>query len=341
MTKNPYGSSLYFYYANLSEKVEYLRRQELAAIDSAESARKHIAKVKKRLQDIFGPFPPPLAPSTATITGTLEKNGVLLDKVFFPSRRGHFVTGLFFRAVDAGTDLPGVLGACGHAELGKGQDAYQQFAFALARKGFAVFLLDPIGQGEMQQFRPGNPGYPECLKGATLQHNQLGKQLLLNDELLCNYYVHDAKCAIDYLLTRPEVRPGKIAVTGNSGGGQMSYYLLALDDRIEIAAPSCHMNKLAWIFNDEIATDAESSPPGLRGQLGDRPDFLIAGAAKPCLLIGQKRDFVDLRGLRESYEEAKIIYRALGKEDNLQLYLGPGNHGFHRDGREAMYGVFT
>jgi hypothetical protein len=336
----PYASSMFFYYSAHNERVEKLRRDELAAVNSPDSARQHIAKVQARLKKIFGPFPaiPPLQP---VITGTVEKNGVLVDKVYFQSRPGHFVTGLFLRAVGSGSDLPGVLGVCGHAEIGKGQDKYQLFSFGLARKGFAVFLVDPVGQGEMLQFRSNNPGYPDYVKGATHQHNQLGKQLLLNDELLCNYYVHDARCAIDYLLSRPEVRPGKVAVTGNSGGGQMSYYLFGLDDRIEIAAPSCHMNKLAWIFKDEIATDAESSPPGLRGCLGDRPDFLIAGAPKPCLLIGQKRDFVDLRGLQESYAEAQRIYRALGQEENLQLYLGPGVHGYHLDGREAMYGFFT
>ncbi|NLF93875.1 MAG: hypothetical protein GX564_08300, partial [Oligosphaeraceae bacterium] len=340
MNEIPYASSMFFYYSALSDRVEKLRREELSAVDSPDSARQHVAKVQARLKSVFGAFParPPLQP---VVTGCVEKNGVLVDKVYFQSRPGHFVTGLFFRAVGSGSGLPGVLGVCGHAEIGKGQDKYQQFSFGLARKGFAVFLVDPVGQGEMLQFRSSNPGYPDFVKGATQEHNQLGKQLLLNDELLCNYYVHDAKCAIDYLLSRPEVRPGKVAVTGNSGGGQMSYYLFGLEERIEIAAPSCHMNKLAWIFKDEIATDAESSPPGLRACLGDRPDFLIAGAPKPCLLIGQKRDFVDLRGLRESYAEAQQIYRALGQEENLQLYLGPGEHGYHLDGREAMYGFFT
>ncbi len=132
-----------------------------------------------------------------------------------------------------------------------------------------------------------------------------------------------------------------MGVTGNSGGGQMTYFLHGLDDRVGFAAASCHMNTLRAIFRDETATDAESSPAGLLAAGCDRPDFGIAGAPKPLLLIGQDNDFIDLRGLKKACSDIRCVYELLGCAENLELRIGAGNHGFVKHGREAAYRFFT
>ena len=70
-------------------------------------------------------------------------------------------------------------------------------------------------------------------------------------------------------------------------------------------------------------------------------DLLLANAPRPLLILGQKNDFFDARGTAETYEEVKRFYELLGEGDKVQLFIGPTNHGYHRENREAMYEFFT
>ena len=70
-------------------------------------------------------------------------------------------------------------------------------------------------------------------------------------------------------------------------------------------------------------------------------DLLLAYAPRPILLLGQKQDFFDERGLRETYARAEKVYELLGAGDNLQYFIGPTYHGYSIENREAMYGFFN
>jgi len=94
----------------------------------------------------------------------------------------------------------------------------------LVRKGFVVFAVDPVGQGERYQYwdperhasRVGEP---------TLEHSYPGAQCFITGSSLARYMVWDGMRAIDYLISRPEVDPSRVGVTGRSGGGTQAAYL--------------------------------------------------------------------------------------------------------------------
>ena len=327
---NPLSTSLYLHYDQLSTRLFEERQHAVMSLKTASDAEKYISETKKKIEKLL-PLPDRPKPESK-VTGTFRANRTLVDKVLFRCTEDRWCSGWFIRR-EQRERMPGLLFSCGHSANGKYADVYQFTAFGLALKGFAVLIFDPLGQGEMSQF-------PDDVAPSP-QHNLMGRFCTLSGTALAVDFIHDARCAIDALLARPEVLPGPVSVTGNSGGGQMSYYLHGLEDRIGFSAPSCHMNTFRTIYRNEQVTDAESSPAGLLAAGCDRPDFGIIGAPKPLLLIEQNNDFVDPRGCAIACRDIRHIYRLLGKEENFEFHLGKGNHGFVLNGREAAYAFFT
>jgi len=73
----------------------------------------------------------------------------------------------------------------------------------------------------------------------------------------------------------------------------------------------------------------------------DHSDFIAAMVPKPVILLGQEKDFFDARGLKESFIRLKHLYRLLGAEENIRLFIGSGYHGYSQENREAMYNWFN
>ena len=327
---HPLSTALYLHYDQLSRRLFEERQHAVMSLKTAAEAKKYISEAKRKIEGLLS-LPERPEPESR-VTGTFRANRTLVDKILFRCAEKRWCSGWFIRR-EQRERMPGLLFSCGHSVNGKYAEAYQYAAFGLALKGFAVLIFDPIGQGEMSQ-------YPDEAD-ISVQHNLLGRICTLSGTAAAADFINDARCAVDTLLARPEVLPGPVSVTGNSGGGQMSYYLHGLEDRIGFSAPSCHMNTFRTIYRNEQVTDAESSPAGLLAAGCDRPDFGIIGAPKPLLLIAQDNDYLDPRGWTIACRNIRHIYKLLGKEENCEFHLGKGNHGFVLNGREAAYAFFT
>ena len=168
----------------------------------------------------------------------------------------------------------------------------------------------------------------------------MGNQMRLFGQSMGAWRAWDGIRGVDYLLSRPEADPTRIGVTGNSGGGTMSTYLCGLEDRFTMAAPSCFVTTYLSNLENELPADSEQIPPRIIGMGLDMSAFFIAQLPRPVLLMGQKNDYFDVRGLTQTYEELRRLYRIVGAEENVQMFVGPTNHGYHLENREAMYGFF-
>ena len=126
---------------------------------------------------------------------------------------------------------------CLHAATsanGKAHTAYQTACALMAQNGFVVLSYDPISQGERTQ-------QPKARRYGTTTHTLLNHGSRLVGRSVVWYSAWDGVRAIDYLLSRSEVdRSRPIGMTGTSGGGTQTTFLMALDDRIGLAAPSCY-----------------------------------------------------------------------------------------------------
>jgi dienelactone hydrolase len=306
------------------------RRKAIAAIKTPEE----IAKRRESLRAFFlaslGDLPE-RTPLNAQVVGTLRRDSYRVEKVIFESRPGHHVTANFY-VPNGQPPYPGILLPCGHSDNGKAYEQYQRAAILLARNGMAVLCYDPIGQGERYQ-RLDDHGKP-TIRGTT-EHTMAGIGALLVGRQEASYCIWDGLRALDYLAGRSEVDPRRLGCTGNSGGGTLTAYLMALDDRIAVAAPSCYITSLERLFATIGPQDAEQNINGQVAAGMEHADYITMRAPRPTLLTVGTRDFFDIQGSWDTFREVKLIYGRLGFGERVDLFESDEPHGFTRPRRIA------
>lgn len=301
-------------------------------------AEGYVADVRKKIAICFGPFPEK-TPLNPIVTGVVERENYRIEKIIFESRPKFFVTANLYVPKGRKTPLPGIVGECGHSENGKAAEAYQSFAQGLARMGYVVLIFDPIGQGERLQY--GHLDAPHRPHVGVGEHLAAGNQQFLVGEFFGSWRAWDGIRALDYLLTRPEVDPQHVGITGNSGGGTMTTWLCGLERRWSMAAPSCFVTTFRRNLENELPADTEQCPPRALALHLDHDDFLAAMAPRPVVILAKERDYFDARGAEDAYRRLKRLYTLLGAADNIRLFIGPTTHGYSRENREAMYQWFN
>jgi dienelactone hydrolase len=309
-----------------------------AALKTRADAEAYIRDVRKKIADCFGPFPKK-TPLNPRVTGKVERDAYTIEKVIFDSRPDFPVTANLYVPKGKPFPLPGVVGSCGHSTNGKAAEPYQSFAQGLARLGYVVLIFDPIGQGERVQYghveKPHRPGV------GVGEHLLAGNQQFLVGEFFGSWRAWDGIRALDYLLTRKEVEPRLVGVTGNSGGGTMTTWLTGVEPRWAFAAPSCFVTTFRRNLENELPQDTEQCPPKALALHLDHADFLAAMAPKPVAILAKEKDYFDVRGAREAYQRLQKLYKLLGAEGNVGLFTGPTGHGYSQENREAMYQWFN
>lgn len=328
------------YYVATVREIENRASARKAALSTKAEAEAYVTDVRERIAKAFAPMPSARTPLNAKVTGILDRDGYTVEKVIFESRPEFYVTAnLYLPKERKGGKVPGVVGSCGHSANGKCEKAYQSFAQGLAKLGTACLIFDPIGQGERSQYV--DAAGTLLIKGSTTEHNHAGNQMELVGEFLGSWRAWDGIRALDYLLSRPEIDPRHVGITGNSGGGTMSTWLIGLERRWTMGAPACFVTTWRRNLENELPQDNEQCPPRALELELDHDDFLAAMAPKPVVILAQSRDYFDARGSEETYGRLRHLYRLLGAEENVKLHIGPDEHGYSQPNREAMYRFFN
>ncbi len=306
------------------------RRKAIAAIKTPADVERRQKTMRAFFLDSLGDLPK-RTPLNPQVVGTLKRDGYRVEKIIFESRPRHHVTASLYLP-EAKGPVPGVLLPCGHSDNGKAQESYQRICILLARNGMAVLCYDPIGQGERFQLLDA-VGKP-VIRG-TVEHTMAGLGAILVGRQLASYRIWDGFRALDYLASRPEVDPNRLGCTGNSGGGTMTAYLMALDDRISVAAPSCFITSLERLFATIGPQDAEQNITGQVAAGMEHADFATMRAPKPTLFSVGTRDFFDIRGSWDTFREVKLIFGRLGFGERVDLFESDEEHGFTKPRRVA------
>jgi len=323
------------------------RLAQLRAMRSEADVHARIDKVRSTVWKLVGgPFEK--TPLNPQITGTIDGGAYRIEKVIFESHPEVYVTSNLYLPSGRKGPFPAVLAPLGHTTNGK---AYRNYAYVyqtLARKGYVVLAFDPFGQGERYQYLDPRTG--KALYGPTGEHSQAGRPMLLFGSTFAQYRAWDAIRALDYLLSRPEVDPDKVGLTGQSGGATMTMYLCALEPRIKVAVEvdgnSENLAGPSYAPPGAVA-DAEqnlifSLPEGI-----DRGDLLLAFAPKPLLMIytpidrGATYSPTYIEATKEVHQEVQTAYQLLGAAEKAGLFATSLPHDYDFFSRQAAYRWFN
>jgi len=327
-----YKSSCHLAFQQLQE-----RKETMAQLQTKNDHLHRQETVREKLLELAGPLPEK-TPLNARVTGVIQKEDYIVEKLIYESLPGYYVTAALFLPQKMKGRAPAVIYASGHTSNGFRSETYQHICINLVKKGFIVLAFDPVGQGERLQYYDENEGKSRF--GPTTEHSYPGAQCYISGYSPSLYFVWDGIRAVDYLLTRKEVDPERIGMTGRSGGGTQTAYTAALDDRIFAAAPECFISSMEYILKSIGPQDAEQNLIHMISEGLDHADLLEVRAPKPGLMITTTRDFFSIQGARETYGEVKQFYKALEAGEQITMVEDDDVHASTKKNREAMYAFF-
>jgi dienelactone hydrolase len=143
--------------------------------------------------------------------------------------------------------------------------------------------------------------------------------------------VWDIEHLLDWALVNLPVDPRRVAITGNSGGGTISLFAAACDERIAVAVPSCYFSTFAGSIGAIHHCDCNYVPGLLR--LGEMWDMAGLIAPQPfCAIAGLHDDIFPIDQVRIAYANLQRIYAAAGAPQNCRLFVGEGGHRYYKAG---------
>ena len=142
--------------------------------------------------------------------------------------------------------------------------------------------------------------------------------------------VWDTRRLLDWALAElPGIDPKTVVMLGNSGGGILTVYVAALDERIAVAVPSCsftsYTSSTGFIFHCDCCL-----VPRVQAELGDMSD--VGALTAPRLLLavhGRKDGLHCFPDVEASMARVHSIYSAAGAENRFQHEWGAAGHKFY------------
>ncbi|HEV8130489.1 MAG TPA: acetylxylan esterase [Acidobacteriota bacterium] len=315
-----------------------IRREALNYVRSPSDLLRLQRELRGKLLDMLGGLPNQKSSLNSQITGTIQMDGFRVEKLIFESLPGFHVPALVYVPGAVSSPRPAVLVPCGHSASGKSY--YQAICQRLAQRGYVVLCWDPVGQGERSQFwdvKTGKSRY-NLVCG---EHAVLGNLAYLAGANLARWEIWDGIRALDYLLTRPEVDPNRISITGTSGGGFQTAHIAALDERVKVAAPSCYITALPMRVYNRIFEDPDSDPEqdlfGMVSDGVDHPGLLLLMYPRPVIVCAAVLDFFPIEGTHKTYLEVSEIYRRFGHPERISLTEGYHKHQYSDENQLAAF----
>ena len=183
----------------------------------------------------------------------------------------------------------------------------QPRCIGLAKLGYVVLCVDAFGAGE-RAIEPGPGTYHGALVGASLW--PVGTPLL-------GLQVYDNRRAVDYLISRSEVDPARLAITGASGGGNQTLYAGATDDRLAAVIPVCGIGTYDAYLSTACCVCEVNAGGATYATTGD---LLAMIAPRALLVVSATRDAFQFSvgEAAKSVAHARERFRLLGQEAKIR-----------------------
>ena len=312
------------------------RQKEWRAIRTEQDLLTLQKKLGEHLLAMLGGLPSEKTPLHPRITGKIQMDGFRIEKLIFESLPGIYVSALVYVPEDANKTHPAILVPSGHAANGKVH--YQALCQRLVQRGYVVISWDPVGQGERSQFWDAKSGKSRY-NLICAEHAVLGNLAYLAGTNLARWEIWDGIRAVDYLLTRPDVDPERVNITGTSGGGFQAAHIAALDHRIKAAALSCYITALPMRVYNRIFKDPDSDPEqdlyGMISNHVDNPGLLLMMYPRPVLVAAGVLDFFPIEGTQKTVREVTELYRKFHHADRIGMAEGYHAHEYSLENQQA------
>jgi dienelactone hydrolase len=280
----------------------------------------------------------------ATITGSLERDGVVIDKVHFQSKPGLYVTGNLYRPKGNTKKLPTILYVCGHANKGRdgNKSEYQDHGRWFASNGYNCLVIDSLQLGEIPGVHHGTYGRP---------YNHLAAYGIKDKNIVENrwwwhsrgYTPAGVECwngirAIDYLVSRLDVDADRIGVTGISGGGAATGWISAADPRVKVAVPVSGMSDLESYIKNKVVNGHCDCMFLYNAYQWEWTTIAALIAPRPLLFANSDNDHIfPMDGNRRIFGRLQKLYKMYGKENLVEEYISQGGHAYRPDLRLAIF----
>ena len=288
---------------------------------------------------------PEHTPLNAVIHGKIERDGYTIEKVFFASMPGHYVSGNLYRPTNAKGKVPVIL--CPHGHWGSGktggrlyeateQEAKKQIEMGaektmegalyplqarcamLARMGCIVFFYDMVGYADDQ--------------GIDHRTGFTDAEAILRLQSFMGLQTWNGIRAVDFVCSLPEVDTTRIGCTGASGGGTQTILLSLVEQRLSVAVPAVMVSE-----DMQGGCICENSPLLRVGT--DNAEMISCFAPKP-LGMTSANDWtaeIETRGFPQIHN----IYKLYGAQADVMAWHRSFPHNYNQVSRELMYNWFN
>ena len=313
-------------------------------------------QVRRRILVAEGLWPMPTkTPLNPVVHGKVEGDGFTVEKVYFESAPGFFVTGSLWKPKVIKGKVPGVMFAHGHWQDARlalsddeavrkeiaaggerfergGKSIFQSLCIQLARMGCVVWQWDMLSDSDSIQFsreivHKFAKQRPEA--NQTENWGLYSPQAESHLQSIMGLQTWNAVRGLDFLLSLPEVDPERTAITGASGGGTQTMLLAAIDERIKLSFP-CVMVSTSM----QGGCTCENASL-LRIGTGN-VEFAGLFAPKPQGM-NTANDWTKEMSTK-GFPDLQKLYTTFGKKDNVMLLRGEHfPHNYNAVTRSAFY----
>jgi hypothetical protein len=272
-----------------------------------------------------------------TITGKVEGEGFVVEKLHYQSSPGLYVTGNLYLPKERKPNqkFPAILYVCGHGRVRKdginygNKVHYHHHGSWFARHGYVCLTIDTIQLGEI----------------AGLHHGIYSKNMwwwASRGYTPAGVEAWNGIRGIDYLQSRPEVDGERIGVTGRSGGGAYSWWVAALDERVKAAVPVAGITSMRNHVVDGCVEGHCDCMYQVNSQGWDFAMISSLVAPRALLISNTDKDRIfPLDGVVEVHRKTKRVYDILGVPNNLGLQITEGPHRDTQDLRVHAFSWFN
>ncbi len=325
--------------------------------ESVEQWEVRAKELRQRILVSNGLYPmPEKTPLNVVMHGKVQRDGFTVEKVYFESHPGFYVTGLLFRPEGKGP-FPGVLCPHGHGgrlmdvglegvkkQIENGEEKNEESGrmpnltrcATLARMGCVVFIHDMLGYADSIQLSDDlahRYGKIRPHMEGTENWGLYSAQAELRLQSIMGLQTWNCIRALDFLCDLPDVDASRIGVTGGSGGGTQTILTCAIDERPVVAFPqgmvstsmqggcTCENTSLMRIGTGNVELCALFAP---------KPQGMTAANdwTKDMMTLG--------------YPELKQLYKMYGHQENVEceafLHFP---HNYNYVTRAMMYPLFN